>query len=447
MAAITGQQSEPVAPATLLGRTLAGRWTILRTLGTGGTSAVYEAVHRNGRRVALKVLHRDLTDHPVARRRFQTEGYAANRVPHPGAVAVLDDGEEADGTLFLVMEFLEGCSLAKRLREFPAMSELEVASVASSVLGVLAVAHDNGVIHRDVKPANIFLTADRNVKLLDFGVAQVHEPSAAAGITQTGATVGTPAFMAPEQAAARADEVDALTDIWALGATMFQMLTSRFVHPAASPSTAIAAAATQHAPPVRMAAPHVSPAMAEIVDRALAFERGERWPNARAMLQALQRAYPGTASEFLPVSQSLETEPDRARVASGEPNPRYAVNVRAALLSAGLVCALISSWLLYEKAHSAEQTAHVHALNTAMAASAVIANSISPSVAAVQNAPLQSVPERVPIPASASSLRSLPPSGARAAAVSPPGRRVSVIAPAASTRAPNGLESMLDQRE
>ncbi|HWZ91657.1 MAG TPA: serine/threonine-protein kinase, partial [Polyangiaceae bacterium] len=152
---------------------LAKRWTLLETLGVGGTGTVYQAVHRNGRHVAVKVLHPELAYHSTIRKRFLSEGYAANRVRHPGAVAVLDDGEEADGTAFLVMELLEGRSLAKLLSERGALPVAEVVAAALSTLEVLAAAHDNGVVHRDVKPGNIFATLDGKIKLLDFGIAQV----------------------------------------------------------------------------------------------------------------------------------------------------------------------------------------------------------------------------------------------------------------------------------
>jgi eukaryotic-like serine/threonine-protein kinase len=286
-----GNGDDSSARDSCSGRVFAKRWTITKTLGVGGTSTVYEAVHRNGRRVAVKVLHSELASHPTIRKRFSSEGYAANRVQHPNAVAVLDDGEEPDGTAFLVMELLEGQSLARALSERGALSVGEVVAAALSTLEVLAAAHDNGVVHRDVKPGNIFATADGRFKLLDFGVAQVAD-LASSVVTQTGGTVGTPAFMAPEQAAGRVSEVDALTDIWAMGATMFQLLTNRLVHQAASHNGMIVAAATIPAPPIRSLAPSVPAEIAQVIDRALAFERCERWPNARAMHLALRSACP-----------------------------------------------------------------------------------------------------------------------------------------------------------
>ena len=306
---MNGPVAERRAPTALIGTVLADRWTVVKALGVGGTAAVYEAVHRNGRRVAVKVLHAELADHPVVRRRFQSEGYAANRVRHPDAVAVLDDGE-SQGHVFLVMELLEGRSLARRLAEAGALPATEVARIALGVLDILAAAHEQGVVHRDVKPANIFLTDAGRVKLLDFGVAHVDDSPATSVITQVGSTVGTPAFMAPEQAAGRSEEVDALTDIWAVGATMFQLLSKRVVHDISSNNGVLVAAATKPAPELRSVVPGVPAAMARVVDRALAFARADRWPNALAMRRALLELYPESGAERAAPPASPPTEPE-----------------------------------------------------------------------------------------------------------------------------------------
>ena len=301
--------------ATLVGRVLSGCWTLIRPLGTGGTAQVFEAVHRDGRRVAIKVLHPELAEQRVARKRFQSERYAANRVRHPNAVAILGEGVEADGTVFLVMELLDGYSLAKPLREGTALPAPAVAWIALSVLDVLAVAHACGVVHRDVKPGNIFTTRDGRIKLLDFGVARVADRFGVSVITQVGTAVGTPAFMAPEQAAGHSDQVDALTDIWAVGATMFQLLTRRFVHDVSATKGAveILTAATRPAPLTQAVAPSVPFALAAVVDRALAFKRADRWPNARAMRHALLLACPELVPRASAESFGAETEPEASR--------------------------------------------------------------------------------------------------------------------------------------
>ena len=278
------------AARSRLGRVVAGRWTLKAVLGAGGTATVYEAVHRNGRRAALKVLHPEFSSSSKVGQRLLSEGYAANKVEHPGAVLVLDDGED-DGCVFLVMELLKGRSLADRLSDEGPLPAVDVTRISAEILDVLAAAHDRGVIHRDVKPSNVFELESGSIKVLDFGVAQVREPGSQA-ITQSGFTVGTPAFMAPEQAGGRVDEIDELTDIWAVGAAMFQLLSGKLVHDATTPNAALVAAATTQVKPLRSVRSDVPLELAAIVDRALAFRREDRWPNARAMRRALLRTLP-----------------------------------------------------------------------------------------------------------------------------------------------------------
>ena len=300
------------APAVTVGRVLAERWRLVREIGVGGTGTVFEAVDRAGARFAIKVLHPELARQHVARRRFQAESYAANRVGHPNAIAILDDGIDPDGTVFLVMELLEGSSLTELVGEARTLPLSVVARVASGVLDVLATAHDKGVVHRDVKPGNVFIGREGRVKLLDFGVARVSDRLGVSTITKPGTTVGTAEFMAPEQAAGRAEQIDALTDVWAVGATMFQLLTGRMVHEAWSGESAIITAATRPAPPVRSIMPRLPAGIAHVIDRALSFERAQRWPNARAMRHALLLAVPDLiAAGEEPIS--TETEPDGVR--------------------------------------------------------------------------------------------------------------------------------------
>ncbi|RYE89900.1 MAG: serine/threonine protein kinase, partial [Myxococcales bacterium] len=155
------------------GRWLGDRWLLARVLGVGGTSAVYEATHRNGRRAALKVLHPQWAMMPTARRRFLREGYISNRVEHPAVAAVLDDGETADGEAYLVLELLEGESLAAVLAQAGRLPTARAVEIARAVLEVLAAAHEKGIIHRDIKPDNLMVLTDGSIKVLDFGIASV----------------------------------------------------------------------------------------------------------------------------------------------------------------------------------------------------------------------------------------------------------------------------------
>ncbi|MGH7298313.1 MAG: serine/threonine-protein kinase, partial [Polyangiaceae bacterium] len=208
-----------------IGTTLNGKYRLDRLLGVGGMASVYAATHRNTKRVAVKVLHTELSVHPGLRTRFMREGYLANTVAHPGAVAVLDDDVAEDGAAFLVMELLEGETLAEAGDRHGGTLPLRaVLAVAYQVLDVLAAASDKNVVHRDIKPPNLFLTRTGHVKVLDFGVARMRQTGGEVA-THSGLAMGTPAFMAPEQALGRSDEIDGLTDLWGLGATMFALLT------------------------------------------------------------------------------------------------------------------------------------------------------------------------------------------------------------------------------
>lgn len=296
-----------------IGQVVGGRLLLERVLGVGGTASVYAARHRNGRSLAVKVLHSAFSHHPNIRQRFLLEGYAANKVDHPDAVAILDEGEDEQGNVFIVMELLHGQSLLERLNAHGPLAKGEVISIALRVLDVLGQAHDRGVVHRDIKPGNLFQTEEGAIKVLDFGIARV-EGGPGAFSTRPGTTLGTPAFMAPELAAGRLGELDALTDLWAVGATMFQLLTGETVHPSDTDTQLIVLAATR--PPRSLATlrPDLEPWLVKVVDRALAFERRARWPNARAMSAALSEPAlrDGLIREQSRAASENETAPEMA---------------------------------------------------------------------------------------------------------------------------------------
>ena len=300
--------------ARRVGTVLAGKYEIEGILGVGGMASVFIAVHRNGRRVAVKLLHEELGIHPDVRARFVREGYVANAVGHPGAVLVFDDDQAEDGAVFLVMELLEGETLAERCaRRGGRLPCREVLALAHQLLDVLAAAHARGVVHRDIKPENLFLTTTGALKVLDFGVARLREEGSALA-TATGARIGTPAFMPPEQALGRNDEIDARTDLWAAGATMFSLLAGRTVHTAPGAAELIVIHATTPARSLAEHAPEVPPAVVEIVDTALSFPRDARYPDAHAMQRALEEACLSAFGEALdPADVGPPAEP-RVRV-------------------------------------------------------------------------------------------------------------------------------------
>ncbi len=281
-----------------VGSTLKGKWRLERLLGVGGMASVYEATHRNRKRAAVKMLHAELSMNTSVRERFLREGYVANSVGHPGAVAVDDDDVTEDGCAFLVMELLEGETLEARWeRKGKRLAADEVLSLVDQVLDTLAAGHEKGIVHRDLKPENLFLTRAGVVKVLDFGIARVRELSQSGSRTQTGSMMGTPAFMPPEQARGRWEEVDGQSDLWAIGATMFTLLTGRYVHEAGTVNEALVLAVTHRAPSLAVFRPDLTFPIVELVDRALAYEKQERWPSAVTMQRAVRRAFAGLQAE------------------------------------------------------------------------------------------------------------------------------------------------------
>jgi serine/threonine-protein kinase len=271
-----------------VGTVLDGKWRLDALLGIGGTACVYAATHRNGRRVAVKILHLVLCTDASLVTRFLREGYVANRIEHSGAVAVLDDDRADDGTVFLVMELLDGHSLERyTTRGVERMPYDRILRVVDETLDVLAAAHAKGIIHRDIKPANLFVTREGHVKVLDFGIARLAEPPGDGAHTQAGAVIGTPAFMPPEQARGRWELVDARTDLWAVGATMFALLVGDRPRCAETVQEELLSAITTPLPSLGAVMPGLPAALVTFVDRAVAFDRDDRWPDAQTMRRAL----------------------------------------------------------------------------------------------------------------------------------------------------------------
>ena len=319
MGAETAEVDEDVIAAQgRIGQTLGGKWRLDELLGVGGMAAVYAATHKNNlKNVAVKVLHTELQRNEAVRTRFLREGYVANKVGHPGAVAAIDDGvDEKDGAVFLVMELLSGMSLAQRVDEQGGkLGVREVLVVAEGILDVLAAAHAQNVVHRDLKPDNIFLTGDGGVKVLDFGVARVLENTGDAK-TRTGVVMGTPEYMPPEQARGRSEHIDGRTDLWAVGAMMFRLVTGRYVHVAETQNEVLLLAMTEPAKKIAEVMPSIHPKVAEVIDRALAYEPLDRFPDAEAMRAAVKEALAAIdvvgAKATLPAPPSSPSPPDAA---------------------------------------------------------------------------------------------------------------------------------------
>lgn len=316
-----GNDYDPIAlrSQSRVGRVLRGKWHLDQLVGIGGMAAVYAATHRNGNRAAVKILHTELTIDPGIRARFAREAKAANVVGHHGVVAVIDDDVAEDGALFLVMELLEGETLdARRVRYGGTIEVDEVLSIADRVLSVLVAAHEKQVIHRDLKPENILIDLNGDVKVLDFGIAKLQQDLQGGTVgTRSGAPMGTPDYMSPEQARGRWELVDGQSDLWALGATMFNILTGRMVHQGQTVSELLLSAMTEQAVSLAQVLPAASPALVEVVDRALAFDKAKRWPNAGVMQEAVRAAYHAQRGQHITTAPRLTVPPAASRTFGG----------------------------------------------------------------------------------------------------------------------------------
>ncbi len=276
-----------------LGTVLSEKWRLERLLGVGGMGAVYAAVHLNNlKKVAIKVLHPEFAANADIKRRFQREGYLANKVGHPGVVSVLDDGVAEDGAPYFVMDLLEGESLRSRAidrEEGPGrrgrMPPRELLLIVDKVLDILATAHEAGVVHRDLKPDNIFLTQSGEVKVVDFGVARTLD--LADEKTRAGLVMGTPEYMPPEQARGRSELIDGRSDLWAVGALLYRLVTGRPTRDAETTNEVLLLAMTEPIPKIASVMPDVDPKLADLIDVALEFDKEKRFADARSMQAAL----------------------------------------------------------------------------------------------------------------------------------------------------------------
>ncbi len=266
-----------------IGKILADRYRVLRTLGEGGMGRVYLAEHvRMGRLSAVKVMSPALAPTPEAISRFNREASNASRINHPNVAAIYDFGETADGTLYLAMEYVEGKTLTAILREAGPLVPARAAELAGQIADGLHAAHHLGIVHRDLKPDNILVTTQHDgrelVKIVDFGIAKTTQSNDQT-VTSLGVAIGTPEYMSPEQIAGEA--LDARTDLYSLGLVLFNMLTGALPHPALTSKQSLVQRLTAKPLTLTEVKPSVPwpPRVQKALDRALAPEPDDRYSN------------------------------------------------------------------------------------------------------------------------------------------------------------------------
>ncbi|MCE9572133.1 MAG: serine/threonine protein kinase [Deltaproteobacteria bacterium] len=350
-------------PDPEIGQVIDGRYKIIAPLGTGGMGTVYQAEHLGiGKQVAIKLLHAHVSARRDAGARFQREAFAGGRIDHPNCVAVSDFGERADGSSYLVMELLVGESLRDRLDRVGPLPWRLALHLARHVLRGLAYAHAQGVVHRDIKPDNIFICAhddDREfAKILDFGIAKLLGGAGAdATVTQAGMTVGTPSYLSPEQALGGV--IGPASDLYSLSIVLYEMLAGRppFVDED-DPVALLTAHATRAVPAISEVAPQVEvPAAVEaLVRRGLAKRAADRYSGAEAYVAAIDHvrvesepvAIAAARTPFpamTPVAQlaAVGAAPTATAITTIVPRRRWIAYGAGAILAIGAIAAIASS--------------------------------------------------------------------------------------------------------
>jgi serine/threonine-protein kinase len=314
-------------PTTRVGELVGAKYRIVRLLAQGGMGVVYEAQHTVvRRRFAVKFLRRDLAERRDILTRFHREAEAAGALESEHVVAAVDFGIAEDGAPFIVMEYLVGESLTSLVEREGRLPVERAADLVTQAARGIQVAHAAGIIHRDLKPQNLFLCRREDgtdlVKVLDFGVAKLQAAGELNAATLTGAMVGTVAYMSPEQARGDKD-VGTRSDVYALGAILYELCTGRKPHPGDSPNAILHHIATQPAVPLASVGPELPPAFVELVSRALAADPEGRPASAEALAEALA---PFAERKTWPAPRLEDS--GASRTGSPAPSPRAPVRPR-----------------------------------------------------------------------------------------------------------------------
>ncbi|MBA3555509.1 MAG: protein kinase, partial [Gemmatimonadales bacterium] len=288
----SGSETPPAAARTdgllAVGARFAGRYDILDLLGSGGMGVVYRAFDREvGETVAIKALRPELGAlDPTLLERFKQELRLARRITHRNVVRTYDLGE-ADGVYFITMEYVRGTTVATLIHDAGRLAVPATLTIGKQVCRALEVAHDEGIVHRDIKPQNLLVDPGGFLKVMDFGIARLAERRAdAQGLTGVGVVIGTPQYMAPEQLFG--EPVDARTDLYATGAVLFECLTGRPVFEAPSLPALLARHVQDRPPDPSALNSEVPESLSRVILRALARRPDERWPSASELLHALE---------------------------------------------------------------------------------------------------------------------------------------------------------------
>jgi serine/threonine-protein kinase len=292
--------ADAVAARVLTGAVLSRRWRLLHKVGDGGMGEVYAAEPVDGgARVAIKLLKPEFIGDPGVLARFLEEGGLCTRLIHPNIARMLECSSAEDGSPYLVMELLEGVPLAAYMQNGARIPLGQAVPILQGILAGLAAAHAQGVVHRDLKPDNVYLTRGAGgtfvVKVLDFGIAKVMDAAGGMGSrTRTGMLLGTPAYMSPEQVKSPRD-VDARADLWSAGVMFYEMLSGRSAFPAPTEFARLAAVLSTEPEPIERVDPALAP-LGPFLARALRKNRDDRFPSALEMARALVAAVPQVAS-------------------------------------------------------------------------------------------------------------------------------------------------------
>ncbi len=302
-----------------LGTRLEGVGVIQDIVGIGGMATVYRTETDDGASVAVKMMHEHLADKGTLRERFLREAKILDQADHPNAVTVYGRGTAETGEAYFTMELLDGWEVEtvwkKKEEEFPVAEALEIGMQA---LAALHAYHEAEVLHRDLKPSNLFLTKSGTVKLIDFGVARFHDDEQDTQKTRAGTALGTPAYMAPEQAMGKVDMLDRRTDVYGLGAVLFTLLSGRRVHEADTNDETLVMAATQPAESLARHAPDVPTEAVQVVDTALSWDREDRFQSAEQMRRAIAELLDESTADLDREKKVSEQEAQEAEEAVSE---------------------------------------------------------------------------------------------------------------------------------